>query len=182
MTTMADFYPFLVSSLPMLHFGMKPPFSYEQFLEICHHRIPDNDYYILSSLPEPGQYSEYRKGQRTLQKWMDFDTALRNELVKIRAQRIHADPAAHLRGGIIADSSLAASAVAAMGNPSLLEAERAIDEERWKALDHIATGHHFDVDLLITYAYKLLILIRWENVGKADAGRMLEHVLTLPRG
>jgi len=179
---MADFYPFLVSSLPMLHFGMNPPFSYEQFLEMCHHRIPDNDYYILSSLPEPGQYSEFRKEQRTLQKWMNFDTALRNELVKIRAQKIHTDPATHLRDGIAADSSLTAPAIAAMGNPSLLEAERTIDEERWKALDHIATRHHFDVDLLITYAYKLLILIRWENVRKADAGRMLEHVLTQPQG
>lgn len=179
---MADFYPFLVSSLPMLHFGMTPPFSYEQFLDMCHHRIPDNDYSILSSLPEAGQYSEYRKEQRTLQKWMDFDAALRNELVKIRAQKIHTDPAIHLRGDIAADSSLAASATAAMGNPSLLEAERTIDEERWKALDQIATGHHFDVDLLITYAYKLMILIRWENVRKADAGRTLEHVLTQPQG
>jgi len=31
--------------------------------------------------------------------------------------------------------------------------------------------------VLITYAYKLLILQRWENIRSADGSILLEHVL-----
>lgn len=177
---MADFYHYLISSLPVLQFGTKPPFSYEQFLDMCHHRIPEPDYTLLSSLPQAPEYPAYEKGQKTIRKWVDFDTALRNELVKIRAQKIHRDPATSLRGRVFGDPFLATSTAAAMGNPSLLETELALDEERWNALERLATGHYFDVDLLITYAYKLLILIRWENVRNADAACMLHCVLETP--
>ncbi len=177
---MSDFYPYLIPSLPMLQFGMKPPFSYEQFLSMCHHRIPETDFALLSSLPQAPEYSANGTGQKTIRKWIHFDTALRNELVKIRAQRNHRDPVVSLQGGIFGEPSLTASATAAMGNPSLLEAELALDKERWNALEHLAAGHYFDVDLLITYAYKLLILIRWENVRNADAARMLHCVLETP--
>lgn len=177
---MADFYPYLIPSLPALQFGTKPPFSYEQFLDMCHHRIPEPDFALLSSLPQAPEYPAYEKGQKTIRKWVDFDTAMRNELVKIRAQKIHRDPATSLRGSVFGDPTLATSTAAAMGNPSLLEAELELDEERWNALERLATGHYFDVDLLITYAYKLLILIRWENVRNADAARMLHRVLETP--
>jgi len=177
---MADFYPYLIPSLPVLQFGTKPPISYEQFLDMCHRRIPEPDYALLSSLPQAPEYPSYEKGQKTIRKWVDFDTALRNELVKIRAQKIHRDPSTSLRGSGFGDPFLATSTAAAMGNPSLLEAELALDEERWNALEHLATGHYFDVDLLITYAYKLLIIIRWENVLNADAARMLHRVLVTP--
>lgn len=177
---MADFYPYLIPSLPVLQFGMKPPFSYKQFLDMCHRRIPEPDYALLSSLPQAPEYPASEKVQKTIRKWIDFDTAMRNELVKIRAQKIHRDPATSLHGGVFGDPFLATSAAAVMGNPSLLEAELALDEERWNALERLATGHYFDVDLLITYAYKLLILIRWENVRNADAARMLHCVLQTP--
>lgn len=178
---MSDFYPYLIPSLPMLQFGMKPPFSYEQLLAMCHHRIPEPDYALLLSLPQAPEYSANGTGQKTIRKWIDFDTALRNELVKIRAQKIHRDPAASLQGGVFGDPSVTTSVTFAMGNPSLLEAELALDKERWNALEQCATGHYFDVDLLITYAYKLLILTRWENVRNADAARMLEQILEAPR-
>jgi hypothetical protein len=48
---MAEFYPYLIASLPMLHFGMKPPFSFERFLEICDRLIPDKDFQVLLTLP-----------------------------------------------------------------------------------------------------------------------------------
>ena len=79
---MADFYPYLVASLPTLHFGMKPPFSYEQFLELCRRFIPTKDYHYLTILPPPVQYTEKAKRPVIIEKWIRFDSALRNELVK----------------------------------------------------------------------------------------------------
>jgi len=174
---MADFYPFLVASLPMLHFGMKPPFSFERFLDICCPLIPKKDGQVLRTLPQPGHYLEKGKRPPVVQRWIDFDVAVRNELVKIRAAKKHLDPTAYLRPGGSSSSFPIPAVLAANINTSVLDAEKILDETRWKALEDLATGHYFDLDFLITYAGKLLILERWENIRSADGTILLEQAL-----
>ncbi len=174
---MPDFYTYLIASLPMLHFGMKPPFSFERFLDVCRQFIPEKDFHLLSTLPKPEQYSATGKRYQIIQKWIEFDGALRNELVKIRASRKHVDPATYLRTDGYSGSSLAPVQMVANTNTSILDAEKTLDEIRWKAIEDLSTGHYFDLDLLITYAYKLLILQRWENIREADKTILLEHAL-----
>ncbi|WAC05185.1 MAG: DUF2764 family protein [Methanoregula sp.] len=174
---MADLYTYLIASLPMLHFGMKPPFSFERFLEICRPLIPTEDFQLLRALPQPEQYFTKGRRPRIIRKWIGFDVALRNELVKIRATRKHVEPATYLRPEGSSSSSLAPAIVAATINTSVLEREKALDETRWKALDELATGHYFDLDFLITYAYKLSILERWEKIHNADRTILLKQAL-----
>ena len=174
---MVDFYPYLISSLPMLHFGMKPPFSFERFLEVCCPFIPKKDFQLVRSLPQPEQYLEKGKRHRVIQKWIEFDVALRNELVRIRATKKHIEPATYLRPGGHSGSSLAPAIMAANIHTSVPDAEKTLDETRWKALEELATGHYFDLDLLITYAYKLLIIHRWESIRSADGTILLEQAL-----
>ena len=175
---MADFYPYLIASLPMLHFGMKPPFSFERFLEVCCPHIPEKDFQLVRTLPEPKHYFEKGKRHRIIQKWIEFDVALRNELVRIRATKKHIDPAMYLRPDGYRGSSLAPVVMAAANiHTSVLDAEETLDETRWKALEDLATGHYFDLDVLITYACKLLILQRWENIRSADKTILLEQAL-----
>jgi hypothetical protein len=174
---MADFYPYLIASLPMLHFGMKPPFSFERFLEVCSPLIPEKDFQLVRTLPQPEQYFEKGKRYQIIQKWIEFDVALRNELVKIRATKKHIEPATYLRTDGYSGSSLAPAIMAANINTSVLDAEKTLDETRWKALEELATGHYFDLDFLITYAYKLLILQRWENIRSADGTILLKQAL-----
>jgi hypothetical protein len=174
---MADFYPYLIASLPMLHFGMKPPFSFERFLEICFPLIPEKDFQLFHTLPQPDHYFEKGKRHRIIQKWIEFDVALRNELVRIRATKKHIAPATYLRPDGFCGSSLAPAIMAVNINTSVLDAEKTLDETRWKALEELATGHYLDLDFLITYAYKLLILQRWENIRSADGTILLEQAL-----
>jgi hypothetical protein len=174
---MADFYIYVIASLPMLHFGMKPPFSFERFLEVCRQFIPKKDFQLLSTLPQPEQYFEKGKRHPIIQRWIEFDGALRNELVRIRATKQHIEPAPYLRPGGYSGSSLAPAVMAANIATSVLDAEKTLDETRWKALEELATGHYFDLDLLITYANKLLILQRWENIRSADKTILLEQAL-----
>jgi hypothetical protein len=61
--------------------------------------------------------------------------------------------------------------------PSLLEAEQYVDSVRWQKLDDLCLGHYFDLDALIVYALKLLILLRWEAVSKVDSRELLEKTL-----
>ncbi|MDD1669007.1 MAG: DUF2764 domain-containing protein [Methanomicrobiales archaeon] len=174
---MAGAYPYLVASLPMLHFGMKPPFSFERFLEVCRGWIPERDYRVLSTIPQPEEYAREGKHHRTVRKWIGFDTALRNELARARASRRHLEPGAYLRPEAVGVSFPAPGITAATVHAPPLDAELALDEIRWKALEELAAGHYFDLDLLLTYACRLQILLRWERIRGADAGGLLARAL-----
>ena len=172
---MADFYPYLISSLPMLHPGMKPPFAFERFLEMCREFVPEKDFQILCSLPQPEQYPGTGRVPPTVLNWVEFDSALRNELVRIRATRRQLEPAAYLRPDGYSGPSLAPGVTAATLQASILDSEKALDEMRWKALEELAAGHYFDLAFLVTFAYKLLILERWEKIRSADGRILLEQ-------
>ena len=111
------------------------------------------------------------------EKWITFDTALRNETARIRAGKRHIEAAIYLRPDTYPGPSLAPVVAAATLSPSFLEGEKVLDEARWKMLDELSIAHYFDLDALITYAYKLLILHRWERIRNADAVLMLREAL-----
>jgi hypothetical protein len=171
---MPSFYIYLISSLPMLHFGIKPPFSLARFIEICKDKIPDADIEVIKLIAED---NVYKGPQATLKQWAAFDIALKNELVKIRASRKHLDPLKYIRGEEYTEPYIAHLAINAYRASSILEAEKILDEARWQRLEELATGHYFDLDFLIVYAFKLLLLERWQRVNSADKPKLLEETL-----
>lgn len=115
----------------------------------------------------------------TLRKWVGFETMLRNELVSVRAARRKVDPAKHLREDGCPDSVYAAHlAINAYRKPSIIDAEKALDLDRWQYLDELAIGHYFDIDSVIIYACKLLILEKWDRIQSAEKAKMMEEVLS----
>jgi hypothetical protein len=160
----------------MLHFGMRPPFSFDRFLGLCKDNIPERDLNILKGSSITGNYG-HKTVQPTLDKWRTFDTALRNELVKIRASRKHLDPSKYLRWNGYTEPYISHVAISAYRIPSPLEAEKALDLERWRVLEELTLGHYFDIDFLIAYAHKLLILQRWEEIRSTDKSWIVDEVL-----
>lgn len=179
---MAAFYPYLIASLPMLHFGMRPPFTFEQFLQVCRNLVPGKDYQVLCTLPGPEQYTAGSWPHPFIRQWVEFDTALRNEMATLRSGKQHSDRGGGLRPDTYTGPPLAGVISAADLSPSLLEGERVMDEARWRKLDELEAPHHFDLEVLISYAYKLCILIRWDRVRGADRARILDEVVSLPEG
>ena len=165
---MSGYYIYLISSLPMLHFGAKPPFSMEKFFSMCAELISPEDMEKLKN-----SLKDFGEGR-----YHDFETALRNELVKIRAQRKHLDASNFLRRDGYTDQWISHVAAGAYRNPSVIDREKMLDLDRWRFLDELSMGHYFDIELLMIYARKLSILERWERVRVADASKLLEEVLT----
>ncbi|HRZ13966.1 MAG TPA: DUF2764 family protein [Candidatus Omnitrophota bacterium] len=169
-------YYFLMASLPMLHFGAKPPFSFQRFLQTCQDAVGEKDLQAVRVCARDilaGQPPEHA----LLRQWLAFEIELRNELVKIRASRKKLDPASYLRPDGSGDIAVYHSAMNSHRIPSLIESELFLDQERWRKLDELAAGHFFDLEALLVYALQLRILWRWEHIAAADKNAALEQAL-----
>ncbi|MDD5347624.1 MAG: DUF2764 family protein [Candidatus Omnitrophica bacterium] len=173
---MASMYPYLIPSLPLLLFGQRPPFDFEQFLARCRDLIPAEDFEMLAMCAQDNLL-EQESARAALAHWIAFEKGLRNELTRIRASRKKIDPEKFLRSGASTEPSLYHIALNSHRIPSLVESEKSLDRERWQKLDELSLGHYFDLDALVVYALKLCILLRWEGVDKADKQRLLEAAL-----
>lgn len=173
---MTNHYIYLVSSLPMLHLGGSPPFSFKRLIEICKPLISEKDLEIVRTAHETEGYN-YKGEIAVLKKWRAFDIAIRNELAKIRASRKKKDAAKFLREEEEINPSISHTAAAIYRNPSIIEREKALDREIWNFLEWISFGHYFDLEILIIYALKLRILEKWDKIKASDAGQLVEETL-----
>jgi len=94
---MPAYYTFLVSSLRMLNFFSKPPFSLEDFFAKCQNLILDKELEILLRACQQDTYSLGCQSPISLKKWAEFEIVLRNELARFRAARKKIDPLKFLR-------------------------------------------------------------------------------------
>ncbi len=167
-------YYFTVSSLPYLRFEDPPPLSLEGFYALCAPWLDSPDYRLvlnasLSSLSDTAPTCS------VLQRWRQWEINLRDELVKIRAQKLGMDafefiiPSAFTMGA----AELAAEA-SGMINP--LEAERFIDRARWSFLEELEVGHYFDVERLVVYVLKLQLLGRIALHGRERGRERFEQI------
>jgi len=161
----------------MLTFGAKPPFSFEDFIQKCKSLIPDEKVEAIRRISSQGAFPLSGAGSEVLKKWKDFDIALRNELVRVRAARKKVDPLKYLRQDEYSQPQIVHIASVSLRNPLILEAEKALDLERWRLLDEQSFGRYFDFDALVIYALKLLILERWAKIGVADKERIMQETL-----
>lgn len=175
---MPSYYIYLISSLPMLHFTANPAISLENFLERCAELIPERDFKFIQQVISTDAYALDLSGNSILLKWKEFDLALRNELARARSARKKISADKFLRQGASFDINITHIAQTSLRQNSILEAERYLDVERWAVLDELASGHYFDLDFLIVYALKLVILERWVKIGSADKSKMAEKVLS----
>lgn len=171
---MPTYYTYLISTLPALRFLDKPPLSFDKFLAACQDKIPQQELGLLKSSSD---FLAYEGTQQTLCQMRSFETALRNELVRIRASRKHIDPLKFIRQDGYVQPYISHIAANAYRNVSTLESEKMLDEARWKKLDELSLGHYFDLDILIIYALKLQILERWDKINALDKQGLLQEVL-----
>jgi len=172
---MPRLHTYFISSLPVLFFPGKTPVSFEEFILLSEKFIPIQEVEILKKISISGEY-KIKNMPKVFKKWQDFDISLRNELVKIRSSRRHQNLSKYLRSQEETAFS-PVSLVNIVRNPALAEVEKGLDLERWHFLDELTFGHYFDLDFLIIYGLKLLLLERWEIIEHADREKTMQMVL-----
>jgi len=166
---MKNSYYYLIASLPMLEFGMKPAFSHEEFLERCRSQLTARDMDIIEN--------EIEAGSCVLREWNRFDRSLRNELARARAVRMQKDPQQCIKKEISLDPFISPFSHWAVSQESPLDAELYLDRVMWEKLEELEAGHYFDIENLVIYSLKLKILERWHRINSGTGMDILEDLL-----
>ncbi len=170
------YYYYFIASLPALTFGAAPPFSVDAFVEKSRDWISKKDFAILSAAREfrdaPDVHPAY--GQ-----WLDWERALRNRLVEIRAGRLKREAAPFLKGADRPAPAVATALSDIAKSDDPLSAEYRLDQLRWHFLDELAAFHLFDLEYLLTYLLKLGILQRWNSMNEEEGETILNELSTI---
>ncbi|HDP16286.1 MAG TPA: DUF2764 family protein [Candidatus Omnitrophica bacterium] len=165
-------YYYLIASLPVLEFAAKAPFSYEEFLSRCDGQLSPEDREAVDRAVTMLRHDAAEK-YRAVAEWDAFETSLKNEIARVRAEKYSKDPFKYIRGEHYYDPFTAGLAQWAVNQDSPMEAELFLDRARWEKLEEIKNGHYFDIDYLIAYAIQLRILIRWGRINSEGGMQVL---------
>lgn len=154
-------YYFTAASLPLLTIDAKPAITVEDFLGTCELHVSKRDYRILinSSIKVPDNEDALHGAAKDCWNW---EKSLRNELAKLRAQKMEISSDEYIRPGEVAfDTHRIATEAVKIESP--LEAENYLNIARLAYLDSLSVGHYFDLTFLVIYYLKLQILNRISN-------------------
>ena len=156
-------YFYAVASLPSLYYETESFMTPGDFLEFCRYQLSASDYAEmcgLSLLPQA-----YSGRTETAKKYYRFERGLRNALVRLRAARLGIDASDFIattrEGDDYSDDVTAAElARAAFSAATPLLAEEILDRGRWEMLAQLEVGNFFNLDVLVIYHFRLLLLAR----------------------
>lgn len=176
-------YFYAVSTLPMLSFDQEQPAAPAEFLDMCRGHLDPPDFELLTrALLVPSgeptevglEFDPLLDGEEVVASWLNWESRLRDELVRLRGQRLEVEGSRYLSeaGYVTGVYDVAREAIAAA---SPLAAEEILDRARWRYLDELEAGHFFDVARLVVYYLRLQIierrqLLRRERGEKRFAG------------
>lgn len=162
----------------MLMFNEKALLSLEQFNDACVGQVNERDMRILDRvglLPVPTTKYNFPTGSAA-ERFRRWEVCLRNRIAAQRApQGKDINRYLHEEQGCFCEIDSGIQEAFALKNP--LEREKYFDRMRWRALEDIEAGHHFDFDKLCVYKLKLLLLEKWNQRQRPEGVKNLELVL-----
>lgn len=153
-------YYYLISSLPMLRFGDRPPMDSATFLAGAREHLDAGRMARLEAVSLVPDAVDL--GEGVAAEWRAWETYVRNILVRHRAKSPEAvhhwhRPEADVFPGIRRQVEEAVE----YDNP--LQREHALDELRWRMLDGLRPTHEFDFEALVLYRLQLLLAEKWSG-------------------
>lgn len=156
---------YLVSQLPDISAaGEKSalPITEKYYRDLCSRFFDDKQKLILDKLSVDAPRLPESTGSDFLDKWYEFERALRFALAQIRAQKLKKDIGT-IPVSITADIVQAARTAVGMDSP--LSAEQFLYEFRLGILGKLQPLDYFSVDAVLAYGVRLMLL---ERIRKFD--------------
>lgn len=163
-------YYYAVTSLPQLFFDSDYYPSTVEFLDMCRQHLSPRDLRALEIVASGEEIGG--RAAKLLEEWTGWNASLLNDLALLRAQHLGRNLEDMSAGEVIGTEELAREIYS---QDSPLAAEEALERLRWKLLDDLEVGHYFDIQKVIVYYLRLLIL---ERIAQFSAERGLENFTT----
>lgn len=149
-----DRYYYFVAQLPHLYFDKETYMTIDRFFEEGKKWLSRKDLSVLRGI----SISDFVPGDsdpEVVRLYKDFEYSLREDLASYRrARKVFQEyKPRFISSGVLKEL-----------NP--LEVEKSLMKIRWDFIEQLEVGHHFDVDILILYLYKLQILERLRTFNK----------------
>lgn len=162
----------------MLRPDGEPPMTTDGFFALCREHVSSDDLEVLGRtrlFPGP----RHPSNPSVLNEWYAWETALRNDLVRLRAHELGLEQERYLReAGFIGETAAVAREALAQNSPA--ETEAALLRARFAMLDGLEVGHYFDLERLVVYLLKLKLLIRrsvmTDENGRSRFGAVYEEI------
>ncbi len=171
-------YYYLMSQLPSISpTAQQVPMSFEAFKELALRFLSKKDAKVLNQLSLEPPREDKSTGSKFLDKWYDYERALRLSLEQVRAAKLNRTSSVSAEERSIlnrnADSAQVAKNAFAMENP--LEAEIFLDNARFQKADTVAPSKGFSSDAVFAYGLKLMLRERATKFEMEKGRRAYTH-------
>jgi hypothetical protein len=143
-----------------------PPFGHAEFIERASRYLKPADQAVLEGaslfIPEDGLFPVSAGRSALLARYYRWECAMRNELARLRAQRLQKPLDRHIKPGEPEWDGLR-TAQAAFQADDPLQGELLIERDRWQFIESLAVNRFFDMEYLVAYALKLQALERQQR-------------------
>lgn len=129
-----------------------------------------------------------------LKDWFEFELNITNIFTAINCRNHHINPEPEIIGDSVISSLLRKNQSKDYGLgiefpmvekllqiatlPNIIDKERSIDLLKWNYLDEMTVFHYFDIELIISYLIKLMIVDRWLKLDKETGQEMFKRIVS----
>ncbi len=159
-----DKYYYVVAQLPLLYFDKETTMTTQMFLEEAEKWLSSRDFAILSRARYDSTDIEIKK-PGLLRQYVEWEYTFRRELAAWRKS---------VREGMDYKPESFSVSLVKEGNP--LEVERAMLKRRWDFIEQAEPDHHFDLEFLILYFFKLQILEKLSLFNKEKGLEIFQKI------
>lgn len=154
---------YLISSLPSLSFGERPPISLEEFDEVTRKELPGKSYAMLEAVNV--RIADCKNSDALARKIYAILEEMHQEIDTIRQSKQRAQAATNdlVPGG------------SQIANP--LEREKIIMKWLWDRIEDLESGKTFTLTEVVAYKLKLQILHRMHSFDKEKGIYILASIL-----
>jgi hypothetical protein len=164
---------YLVSSLPYLRFGEKPPTSRVEFLTACAGWLTEADVAVLQAVFE----NRCPPDSDIARRWWNGEVELRDAVVRVRAKNRGVDAGRFIQPHEGFSVSIEKMVTDAFTRANPLEQEAELDRARWALADELALIAPFGFAGILAFAVKLRIAERWAGLGDKEGLKNVEDLI-----
>lgn len=164
-------YWYLVSSLPYLRIGEKPPMGAEAFRAACIGWVEDDELAVIDAA------LENREPPMGAADWWNGEVQLRDAVVRVRAKNRGTDAASFIKPHDGFSVTIEKMVTDAFTRPDPLEQEMELDRTRWSLVDELAVADSFGFPAVLAFAVKVRIAERWAGMDEEAGTTKVEELI-----